>query len=116
MRGQKPPSKPLKLETPVGTFWGGDVLEGFSADAEFLGRAKGEPVMLDNEFYRLCKLDNAYIFDLKDIDDVKIPPMSVERFDEIINTEMKRGKSCDYYQLTIEQIQECGKEAKLRIL
>ena len=38
-RGQMSNLKPLKLETPVGNFSGEDVLEGFAADAEHLGRA-----------------------------------------------------------------------------
>jgi hypothetical protein len=116
LRGQRSSSKPLKLETPVGIFIGEDVLEGFSADAEYLGRHRGEAQIYDNKFYRLCKLDNAYIFDFKDGDPEKIPPMSLERFEEILSSEMKRGKACDIYQLTAEHIQECGREAKLCIM
>ena len=41
---------PLKLETPEGTYSEDDVLEGFAADAEHLGRARGETDMYDNEF------------------------------------------------------------------
>ena len=42
-RGQSASSYPHKLVTPVGTFLGADMLEGFAADAEHLGRARGEP-------------------------------------------------------------------------
>ena len=42
--------------------------------------------------------------------------MSEERFEEIINSEMKRGKACDIYQLTVEHIQLCGIDAKRSIL
>ena len=38
LRGQKLSSHPLKLVTPVGTFLHHDVLEGFAADAEHLGK------------------------------------------------------------------------------
>ena len=102
LRGESPSDTPMKLETPVGTFAGDDVLEGFAADAEFLGRAKGEPDIYDNEFYRLCKLDNAFIFDLKV--DMKIPYMSQKRFKEITQSKMKKGKACDIHQLIVEHI------------
>ena len=116
LRGQNSSDTPLKLETPLGLYFGQDVLEGFAADAEYLGRSRGEPDTFDNEFYRLCKLDNAFIFEFKGEEEIKIPPMSKERFDEIISSEMKRGKACDIYQLTVEHIQMCGDEAKLCIL
>ena len=113
-RGEKSSSKPLKLETPVGLYLGDDVLEGFAADAEFLGRARGEGNMYDNEFYRLCMLDNAYIFDFKE-EKFLIPPMTKQRLEEILSS-MKRGKACDIYQLTAEHLQECGEAAKMCIL
>ena len=46
------------LHTPVGTFTGADVLEGFAADAEHLGKTNEESTWFDQGFYRLCKLDN----------------------------------------------------------
>ena len=49
----------------MGTFVGDDVLEGFAADAEHLGRVRGEPDIYDNEFYRLCRADNSFIFQFK---------------------------------------------------
>ena len=91
-------------------------MEGFAADAEYLGRARGESASYDNEFYRLCKLDNEYIFEFKGTEEVVIPPISEKRFEEIIWSEMKRGKSCDIYQLTTEHIQEFDKTAKMCIL
>ena len=54
-----------KLITPVGTYYGDDILEGFAADSENLGRLKGDCKEFDNDFYRLCVLDNAYIFEFK---------------------------------------------------
>ena len=64
-RGQSASSYPHKLVTPVGTFHGADVLEGFAADSEHLGRTRGEPEIYDNDFYKLCKADNSYIFEFK---------------------------------------------------
>ena len=115
-RDRKSSTKPLLLETPVGRYVGDDVLEGFAADAEYLGRERDESPAYDNQFYRLCKLDNAYIFEFKGKDEVRIPPISRKRFDEIIEKEMKRGKACDIYQLSVEHIQLCGLIAKDRIL
>ena len=116
LRGQKSSIKPFKLKTPVGTFCGDDVLEGFAADAEHLGRVRGEPDIYDNEFYRLCKQDNAYIFEFKGNDEVKVPPMSLKNLDEIIFKKMKHGKACDLYQLTVEHIRNCGPREKQAIL
>ena len=92
------------------------MLEGFAADAEFLGRARGESSTYDNEFYRLCKLDNAYIFDFKGEEEIKIPPITKKRFDEILSSDLKRGKACDIYHLTAEHILESGEAAKMCIL
>ena len=115
LRGQTCSDNPLKIITPVGTYTGADVLEGFASDAEYLGRARGEPDIYDNEFYRLCKLDNAHIFDFK-TDAVKIPKLTKARFQEIVNSEMKKGKACDIHQLTVEHIQLCGDDAQQCII
>ena len=104
LTGQNSSQRPLKLQTPVGTFWGDDILEGFAADAKFLGRHRSEPEIYDNEFYRLCKLEKAYIFDLKSSEEIKIPPMTLKRFEEILFS-MKKGKACNIYQLTAEHLQ-----------
>ena len=53
------------LETPVGTYHGLDVLEGFAADTEHLGRPPSDNAKFDKEFYDICKLDNLYIFSFK---------------------------------------------------
>ena len=37
LRGQYTTSASIKLKTPAGTYFGADVLEGFAADAEYLG-------------------------------------------------------------------------------
>ena len=116
LRGQYSSSNPPKLVTPVGTYVGNDILEGFAADAEYQGRARGEPPIYDNDFYRLCKADNSLIFEFKGEDSVRIPPMSLSIFENIIFKKMKRGKSCDVYQLTVEHLQHSGPRAKLIIL
>ena len=43
------------LYTPVGEYFGKDILEGFASDAEYLGRHVGDMSEYDNEFYKLCK-------------------------------------------------------------
>ena len=102
------------LNTPVGSFHGDDVLEGFAADAEHLGTSNESSQTFDQSFYKLCKLDNFYIFEFKD--EVRIPPMSMFQLDHILQSKMKLGKSCDIYQLTVEHLRFCGTEAKLHIL
>ena len=38
--------------------------------------------------------------------------MSREAFKEIIYNNMKHGKACDVYHLTVEHIRECGETAQ----
>ena len=65
IRSNRQSGPPSTLCTPTGIFRGEDILEGFTVDAEVLGQAVGESPAYDNEFYRLCLLDNHYIFSLK---------------------------------------------------
>ena len=104
------------LHTPVGTFYDEDVLEGFAADAEYLGKSNEGASYCDQGFYNLCKLDNAYIFDFSFDEQVSIPPMTISQLNSILSTKMQTGKACDVYQLTVEHLRYCGHEAKLLIL
>ena len=103
------------LETPVGTYYGKDILEGFSADAEHLGKATPEDNNFDNEFYNLCRLDNLFIFTFKGTESVKIPAMTKADLDSIIKN-MKLGKACDFYKMTAEHLKNCGTEAQTEVL
>ena len=58
MRNQSSSPATSCLKTPVGIYYGADILEGFAADAEHLGRDSGDWGQFDNDFYRLCKMDN----------------------------------------------------------
>ena len=104
------------LCTPKGVFYGEDILEGFTVDAEMLGQVVGEAAEYDNEFYRLCVLDNSYIFEVKGEDTIKIPEMKLENLEDILNKEMKLRKACDIYKLTVEHLRYAGAGAKLIIL
>ena len=42
--------------------------------------------------------------------------MTLSTLEEIISKRMKRGKSCDLYQLTVEHLQYCGTVAKQYLL
>ena len=109
----KPPTQ--SLETPVGTYYGKDVLEGFAADAEFLGRPTADERVFDKEFYEICKLDNIYIFSFRGDEPIQIPPMTQADLDNIVNR-MKSGKACDLYQLSPEHLKHCGVEARQALL
>ena len=61
-RGESLKSITNKIVTPIGTYLGSDVLEGFAADAEHLVKTVGESNEFDNEFYKLCIEDNMFIF------------------------------------------------------
>ena len=110
-------SKPVTkiLETPVGVYHGCDVLEGFAAHAEHLGRETPENNNFDKDFYNLCKLDNLYIFEFKGSDSVKLPAMKMSDLNSIIK-HMKPGKACDYYQMTAEHLKHTGPQACQAIL
>ena len=104
------------LHTPVGAYHGEDVLEGFAADAEHLGKCNEGITHFDQGFYKLCKLDNLYIFDFFGDQHSRIPPMTITQLQHILSTKMKAGKACDVYQLTVEHIRNCGMDAQLIIL
>ena len=115
-RGAKTPGYTTLLHTPIGTYYGGDVLEGFAADAEHLARVTKDDEVTDKQFYRLCKLDNKYIFEVEKHSDIRIPPMTLGQLEDILNKRMKLGKSCDIYQLTVEHLRYSGADAKAQIL
>ena len=115
-RGDYSSTMTTVLQTPVGTFTGSDVLEGFAADTEHLGKSNEGSIWFDQGFYKLCKLDNIYVFELTSENPVYIPPMSMQQLDRILNTKMKSGKACDIYQLTVEHLRHCGSKAKQSIL
>ena len=116
IRGGKTSNTPGTLITPTGTYNGSDILEGFTADAELLGQHVGEAPEFDNSFYKLCILDNLYIFDFPGHDEIKIPEMRIEDLNNIVNKEMKLGKACDVYKLTVEHLRYAGTKAKQYIL
>ena len=104
------------LYTPVGEYFGKDTLEGFASDAEYLARHVGEKAEYDNEFYKLCKQDNSYIFEIKEDTSLKIPEMRYEDLEKIIDKEMRTNKACDIYKLTTEHLKFAGKESRIVIL
>ena len=118
IRSSRTSQHPNTLTTPAGdgTYHGTDTLEGFTADAELLGSNTGESETYDNEFYKLCILENCYIFDLKDSEAIRIPIMKISDLENILNREMKLNKACDIYQLTVEHLRYSGAKAKLIIL
>ena len=107
---------PAILDTPVGSFHAEEVLEGFAADAEYLGKSSEGSTNFNKGFYNLCKLDNLYIFDFPNEDRSNIAPMTMADLDHILLKRMKPGKACDIYHLTVEHIRHCGYVAKTYIL
>ena len=105
-----------RLETPVGTFYGSDILEGFASDAEYLGRSEGENLNYDNDFYRICVLDNFHTFQMKNDSDMRIPKMTITQLNTIIDSQMKKGKSCDIYQMTKEHLKYAGPDIRHHVL
>ena len=104
------------LDTPVGSYHGQEVLEGFAADAEHLGKSNEDSFSFNRRFYNLCKLDNLYIFEFSNEEQPKIAPMSTDQLEHILQHKLKSGKACDIYHLTVEHVRHCGTEAKQSIL
>ena len=115
-QGNRPGSMTSVLHTPVGSYSHDDVLEGFAADTEHLGRSNEGNKKFDQGFYRLCKLENLYIFDFLGNEPFKIPPMTLSQLSHILFRKMKPGKACDIYQVTVEHLRYCGDQALLLIL
>ena len=116
IRGANSSTMTPVLHTPLATYQGEDILEGFAADTEYLGRSNEGVTHFDQGFYKLCKLDNLYIFDFSCKENSTIPPMTINQLTHILNSKMKAGKACDVYQLTVEHIRNCGSTAMLLIL
>ena len=107
-----------RLDTPVGTYNGQDILEGFTADAEHLGRAESDSDSpeYDSTFFRMCVEDNHHIFEIEGEDPVRIPPMTMTDLDRILHSKMKPGKAPDIYHLTVEHLRNLGLAAKQCLL
>ena len=75
MRGSQSKQKLTALYTPAGVYYGEDTLEGFTKDAEMLGKFVEESSEYDNYFYRLCIQDDQFIFDFTSEECMKIPKM-----------------------------------------
>ena len=116
IRRGKSSDPPSTLHTPAGTYHNANTLEGFAADAELLGQSVGQTPEFDNDFYKLCVLDNRYIFEFKGTEAVKIPDMKIEDLKNILNKEMKLKKACDIYKLTVEHLRYAGPKAHQAIL
>ena len=116
MRGESLKSITNKIVTPIGTYLGSDVLEGFAADAEHLAKAIGESNEFDNEFYKLCIEDNMFIFEFKGTETVRIPEMTMKDLNNILFKDMKAGKACDIYMLTVEHLRYAGEASKEHVL
>ena len=78
-----------------------------------LGRHVGVSKEFDNNFYKLCIEDNLFIFDFKGSDAVSIPEMKMKDLDRILFEDMKSGKACDIYMLTVEHLRNAGENANL---
>ena len=105
-----------KLITPTMTYKGLDTLEGFTADSEALAKNEIETEQSDNKFYRLCRMDNMFIFEVNTESPVKIPPMTLSDLNRILSQERKLGKAADVYKLRVEHLRNAGNEAKICIL
>ena len=116
MRGCKQKKCITTLHTSAGVYHGEDTLEGLAQEAETLGRFVGESPQYDNSFYRLCIQDNSFIFDFRPENSMKIPEMKLADLENIIDKEMKNGKSCDIYKVTAEHLKHAGHKARTAVL
>ena len=109
---QKTTKSLQELSTPLGTYYGNDTLEGFAADAEYLGQLLDYHKDFDNDFRKLCIEDNKHIFELNNSTEMNIPELSRNDLNKIVDKELKNGKACDIYKLTPEHLKHCDQDSR----
>ena len=97
-----------EIETLKGTFQGNEVLEGFRVNSEYLCSEK--PNNFENDFLKQCETDLLIINDIIISESKNIPPITIEKLQEIVFRKLKTNKACDNYQLTPEHLKYAGKE------
>ena len=108
IRGEKTKSTNIEeIETFLGKYRGPNVLEGFRANTEFLCNDKTKETFSE-EFLDQCSEDMMIIRDISEYESLKIPPISLQNFKDIIFKRLKTNKACDIYMLTTEHLRCAG--------
>ena len=98
-----------EIVTLNGTFKGSEVLEGFRTNTEFLCSKKYDK-NFHEDFLDQCNNDLIIINDLISNEPKMIPPITIEKTNQIIQTVLKNKKACDIYQLTPEHLKFAGQQ------
>ena len=105
------------IETLCGKYSGENILEGFSANTEFLCNENIEiSTQYDAPFYNMCVKDNQIIFEITSQETVNIPQMTLNNLKDILFKKLKLGKACDVFKLSVEHLRFAGDETLILIL
>ena len=105
------------IETLCGKYSGENILEGFSANTEFLCNENLEnSTRYDGPFYNMCVKDNQIIFEITSQETMSIPHMTLNNLKDILFKKLKLGKACDVFKLSVEHLRFAGDETLIQIL
>ena len=99
-----------EVETFLGCYTGENVLEGFRSNTECLCNEKDDKNFSD-DFLNRCIEDIRIINELSDEEELKIPPITLEKLQHIVHKKLKNNKACDIYHLTPEHLKHAGDDA-----
>ena len=85
------------------------ILEGFCANTE-KPRNRDPDIIIQNEFYQMCVIDNEMIINLTSEDEISIPQLTLTNLTDIIFKRLKSNKACDIYKITFEYLRFAGDE------
>ena len=88
---QQTQSNISELQTFIGTYRGNSILEGFRANTEYMCNEKNDidEEGFSNDFVVKCKEDLNIINDISEYESLKIPPISLEKMQQIVKKELK---------------------------
>ena len=104
------------IDTLAGVYSGKNVLEGFCRNTEILCNEDDNYSKFDKTFYNMCVEDNAIIFELSALENVTIPPMQIVDLKAILFKNLKLGKACDVFMLTVEHLRYAGDKTLFLLL
>ena len=94
---------PDRLVTPVGTFVGEAVLQGFAAEAIRLATDDPEDKNFSKDYLAVSKYIKVILIENARAENKKLPPLTLENAKRLMK-KLKRNKACDYMDFSFEHI------------
>jgi hypothetical protein len=96
-----------EIQTFLGLYKGKNVLEDSRANTEHLCNEKSDKPFSD-DFLNRCDDDLVIINDIAEDEALEIPPITLQKLQEIIFKKLKANKACDIYKLSTEHLRYAG--------